>query len=120
MATCAVIIPCFNEGAAIGKVVSSFKEVLPDSRIYVYDNNSQDNTAEEAQKAGAIVRRELQQGKGNVVRRMFADVDADVAVRAFRGGGEIGKALAHVGGLQAVEVHGEVQELEVGEVEQAV
>jgi glycosyltransferase involved in cell wall biosynthesis len=76
----AVLIPCHNEEAAIGKVVSDFREALPDATIFVYDNNSTDRTAEVARKAGAIVRYESQPGKGNVVRRMFADVEADVFV----------------------------------------
>src|SRR5579863_703684 len=76
----AVMVPCFNEAAAIGSVVESFRAALPDAAIYVYDNNSTDRTAEIARAAGAIVRREAHQGKGNVVRRMFADVDADVFV----------------------------------------
>ena len=74
----AVLIPCFNEEAAIGKVVSDFAASLPQATIYVYDNNSQDRTALEARAAGAVVRHEPLQGKGNVVRRMFADVEADV------------------------------------------
>jgi glycosyltransferase involved in cell wall biosynthesis len=76
----AVMIPCFNEAAAIGSVVEGFRAALPEAAIYVYDNNSTDRTAEFARAAGAIVRREAHQGKGNVVRRMFADVDADVFV----------------------------------------
>jgi len=76
----AVLIPCFNEEAAIGKVVADFSAALPEATIYVYDNNSTDRTVEIARTAGAVVRRELHQGKGNVVRRMFADVDADVYV----------------------------------------
>ena len=76
----AVIIPCYNEGMAIREVVEEFKKVLPEAEVYVYDNNSTDNTAKEAQKAGAIVRQEKLQGKGNVVRRMFADIDADIYV----------------------------------------
>ena len=74
----AVIIPCFNEGCAIGKVVMDFRKTLPDARIYVYDNNSDDGTAQIARTAGAIVRHETQQGKGHVVRRMFRDVEADL------------------------------------------
>jgi hypothetical protein len=74
----AVLIPCRNEEAAIGKVVSDFKRSLPDATIYVYDNNSTDRTILEARAAGAVVRRERLQGKGYVVRRMFADVDADI------------------------------------------
>src|SRR5271168_2672948 len=74
----AILIPCRNEEAAIGKVVSDFKRALPDATVYVYDNNSTDHTILEARAAGAVVRRERLQGKGHVVRRMFADVDADV------------------------------------------
>ena len=74
----AVLIPCYNEEAAIGKVVSDFKMTLPRADVYVYDNNSKDKTAEAARAAGAIVRTELRRGKGNVVRRMFADIEADI------------------------------------------
>lgn len=73
----AVLIPCYNEAKTVEKVVSDFKEVLPEAAIYVYDNNSTDNTAMLAEKAGAVVRYEYQQGKGNVIRRMFRDVDAE-------------------------------------------
>ncbi|MDD3371608.1 MAG: glycosyltransferase family 2 protein [Alphaproteobacteria bacterium] len=76
----AVIIPCYNEEAAIAKVVADFRQALPGASIYVYDNNSRDRTVEVAKEAGAIVRLEPLQGKGNVVRRMFADVEADVYV----------------------------------------
>ncbi len=76
----AVLIPCYNEAKPIGTVVADFRAALPDADIYVYDNNSTDDTAEIARAAGAIVRIETQQGKGNVVRRMFADIDADVYV----------------------------------------
>jgi glycosyltransferase involved in cell wall biosynthesis len=76
----AVLIPCYNEAAAIGKVVKSFRAALPDATIFVYDNNSTDDTSEVARRAGAVVRRELQRGKGNVVRRMFADIEADVFI----------------------------------------
>ena len=76
----AVLIPCFNEAIAIGKVVRDFAGSLPQARIIVYDNNSTDDTAVVARAAGAEVRAERLQGKGNVVRRMFADVDADVYV----------------------------------------
>src|SRR5579875_3218996 len=76
----AVLIPCFNEEAAIEQVVRDFRAALPAAAIYVYDNNSADGTAERARAAGAIVRREPIQGKGNVIRRMFADIDADVYV----------------------------------------
>jgi glycosyltransferase involved in cell wall biosynthesis len=76
----AVLIPCYNEEATIAKVVADLQAVLADATIYVYDNNSTDGTVEAAQKAGAVVRRELHQGKGRVVRRMFTDVDADIYV----------------------------------------
>jgi glycosyltransferase involved in cell wall biosynthesis len=76
----AVLIPCRNEETAIGKVVSDFQEALPEAVIYVYDNNSTDHTMLEARAAGAIVRQERLQGKGHVVRRMFADIDADVYI----------------------------------------
>lgn len=72
----AVLIPCYNEDKTIEKVVSDFKRVLPDAIIYVYDNNSTDDTEKLAKKAGAVVRHEYQQGKGNVVRRMFQEIDA--------------------------------------------
>jgi glycosyltransferase involved in cell wall biosynthesis len=78
----AILLPCFNEEAAIATTVSGFRAVLPDADVYVYDNNSSDRTLEFALAAGAIVRRERMQGKGNVVRRMFADIDADVYVMA--------------------------------------
>ncbi|HEY5966143.1 MAG TPA: glycosyltransferase family 2 protein [Xanthobacteraceae bacterium] len=76
----AVLVPCYNEEAAIGQVVADFRAALPDAAIYVYDNNSTDRTVEAAAKAGATVRRETHQGKGHVVRRMFTDVDADIYV----------------------------------------
>jgi hypothetical protein len=76
----AVLVPCYDEEAAIDKVVRDFRAALPTARIYVYDNNSTDRTAEVAAAAGAVVRRERLQGKGNVVRRMFADIEADVYV----------------------------------------
>jgi glycosyltransferase involved in cell wall biosynthesis len=78
----AVLLPCFNEEAAIGETVAGFRAALPDAAIYVYDNNSRDRTAQLAAAAGALVRTERQQGKGNVVRRMFADIEADVYVMA--------------------------------------
>jgi glycosyltransferase involved in cell wall biosynthesis len=74
----AVLIPCFNEAVAIARVVADLRNALPRAAVYVYDNNSTDGTAEAARAAGATVRREPLQGKGNVVRRMFADVEADV------------------------------------------
>ena len=73
----AVLIPCYNESLTIGKVVSDFKRVLPEAVVYVYDNNSSDHTDEIARKSGAIVRYEYQQGKGNVIRRMFSEIDAE-------------------------------------------
>ncbi len=76
----AVLLPCYNEEAAIGRVLRDFREVLPDAILYVYDNNSTDHTADVARAAGAVVRTERLQGKGNVVRRMFADIEADVYV----------------------------------------
>jgi len=78
--TVAVLVPCYNEEITIGTVVADFRAALPGATIYVYDNNSSDNTVEVAQKAGAVVRKESRQGKGNVVRRMFADIEADVYV----------------------------------------
>lgn len=74
----AVLIPCFNEEAAIASVVSGFRASVPGAKVYVYDNNSSDRTMEFARAAGAVVREEKRQGKGNVIRRMFADIDADV------------------------------------------
>jgi hypothetical protein len=76
----AVLVPCFNEEVAIAQVVADFRAALPAATIHVYDNNSTDRTVEVARRAGAVVGRETHQGKGNVVRRMFADVDADVIV----------------------------------------
>ena len=76
----AVLIPCYNEELTISKTVSDFKKALPKADIYVYNNNSTDKTVELATKAGAIVRNEYQQGKGNVVRSMFRDIDADIYV----------------------------------------
>ena len=78
----AVLLPCFNEEAAIGATVRGFRDALPGATVYVYDNNSRDRTREVAAEAGAVVRTERQQGKGHVVRRMFADIDADVYVMA--------------------------------------
>lgn len=78
----AVLLPCLNEAAAIGQVVQEFREVLPDACIYVYDNNSTDDTMAVAAAAGAVVRNEPRRGKGNVVRRMFAEVEADVYILA--------------------------------------
>lgn len=73
----AVLIPCFNEAPSIGTVVADFRKTLPEAIIYVYDNNSTDDTARIAAEAGAVVRKETRQGKGNVVRRMFREIDAD-------------------------------------------
>lgn len=80
--TIAVLLPCYNEEAAIVQTIESFRAALPEAMIYVYDNNSRDRTIEVARAAGAIVRSERIQGKGAVVRRMFADVDADIYVMA--------------------------------------
>ena len=76
----AVIIPCYNEELTIEKVVKDFKKELPEADIYVYDNNSKDKTVEIAKNAGAIVRKENRQGKGNVVRTMFREIEADIYV----------------------------------------
>src|SRR3978361_837030 len=76
----AVLVPCFNEEAAVATVVADFRQALPTADIFVYDNNSKDRTAEVARAAGALVRSERRQGKGHVVRRMFADIDADIYV----------------------------------------
>lgn len=76
----AILIPCYNEETTIGKVINDFKNELPDAKIYVYDNNSMDRTAEISQKAGAAVVKEFRQGKGNVIRSMFRDIDADIYV----------------------------------------
>lgn len=76
----AVLAPCLNEAAAIGKVIADFRDALPGATIHVFDNGSTDDTVAIATAAGAIVHREPQRGKGNVVRRMFADVDADIYV----------------------------------------
>src|SRR3981081_287405 len=76
----AVLVPCFNEEAAVATVVADFRKALPAAEIFVYDNNSNDRTVEIARAAGAVVRSERRQGKGHVVRRMFADVDADIYV----------------------------------------
>jgi glycosyltransferase involved in cell wall biosynthesis len=78
----AVLLPCYNEEAAIAATVAGFRAALPSAVIYVYDNNSRDRTRALAAEAGAVVRSEIQQGKGHVVRRMFADIDADVYVMA--------------------------------------
>ncbi|HEX2763208.1 MAG TPA: glycosyltransferase family 2 protein [Allosphingosinicella sp.] len=78
----AILLPCYNEEAAIAQTVAGFRTALPEAAIYVYDNNSADRTREVAAAAGAIVRSERMQGKGNVVRRMFADVDADIYLMA--------------------------------------
>lgn len=76
----AVLIPCYNESATVEKVVSDWKRELPEAVIYVYDNNSTDGTAELATKAGAVVRHEYRQGKGNVIRRMFREIDAEAYI----------------------------------------
>ena len=78
----AVLLPCYNEEKTIGKVIRDFREYLPDAVIYVYDNNSTDNTAANAEEAGAVVRLEYKQGKGNVIRRMFREIDAKCYIMA--------------------------------------
>ena len=78
----AVLLPCYNEEAAIAQTIAGFRDALPGATLYVYDNNSSDSTRAVAAAAGAIVRTERMQGKGNVVRRMFADIDADIYVMA--------------------------------------
>ena len=78
----AILIPCFNESKTIGKVVKDFKTALPEAVVYVYDNNSTDRTDEIAKAAGAVVRYEYQQGKGNVIRRMFREIDAECYIMA--------------------------------------
>ena len=78
----AVLIPCYNESKTIEKVVTDFKKALPEAVIYVYDNNSTDHTDEIARRAGAVVRYEYQQGKGNVIRRMFREIDAQCYIMA--------------------------------------
>lgn len=82
MTSVAVLLPCYNEAITIGKVVRNFKTALPEATVYVYDNNSTDETASIAAQAGAIVRKEPRQGKGNVIRAMFQDIDADVYIMA--------------------------------------
>ncbi len=78
----AVLLPCFNEELSVGATIAGFKKALPGAKVYVYDNNSSDRTRDIAASEGAVVRSELQQGKGHVVRRMFADIDADIYVMA--------------------------------------
>ena len=76
----AILIPCLNEEITIGKVVKDFKKELPEAKVYVYDNNSEDKTIEIAKNAGAIVRKEYNRGKGNVVLRMFSEIEADIYI----------------------------------------
>ena len=76
----AILIPCYNEELTIAKVINDFKKELPTAKVYVYDNNSTDNTHKIAQECGAIVKHEYRQGKGNVVRSMFRDIDADIYI----------------------------------------
>ena len=78
----AVLLPCYNEEKTVKKVVQDYKAALPEAVVYVYDNNSCDDTAEKAQEAGAVVRNEYQQGKGNVIRRMFREIDAECYIMA--------------------------------------
>ena len=88
----AVLVPCFNESLTIGQVIGDFRAALPTAQIYVYDNNSTDGTAEVAWAAGAIVRVEPRQGKGNVVRRMFGDIEADIYILVDGDGTDDAKA----------------------------
>lgn len=92
----AVLLPCYNEGLSIRQVVENFRKVLPAATIYVYDNRSTDNTSEEARAAGAVVRAENWPGKGNVVRRMFSDIDADIYVMADGDGTYDASAADHM------------------------
>lgn len=92
----AVLFPCYNEAITIGQVVSDFKAALPDADIYVYDNNSADDTVRIARAAGAVVRHEARQGKGNVVRRMFADIEADIYLIADGDGTYEAAAAPHM------------------------
>src|SRR5512135_2507447 len=92
----AVLIPCYNEEVAIGRVVEDMRRALPDSVVYVYDNNSPDETMRVAAAAGAVVSQERKQGKGNVVRRMFADIEADAYVLVD------GDATYHAGSAPAM------------------
>ena len=78
----AVLLPCYNEEQTVASTIASFKEVLPKAHLYVYDNNSDDRTSEKAREAGVIVCSEPRRGKGHVIRRMFADIDADIYVVA--------------------------------------
>ncbi|MDE7357476.1 MAG: glycosyltransferase, partial [Bacteroidales bacterium] len=80
MAKIAVLVPCYNESTTIAQVILDFRDALPEADIYIYDNNSTDNTAEIARRAGAIVCHEYRQGKGNVVRSMFRNIEADCYV----------------------------------------
>ena len=82
----AVLIPCYNESKTIKKVVSDFRKYIPEATIYVYDNNSSDGTDAIARESGAIVRYERQQGKGNVIRRMFREIDAECYIISCRDG----------------------------------
>ena len=76
----AVLVPCYNESKTVKKVVEDFRRALPEAVVYVYDNNSTDGTAVLALEAGAVVRHEYQQGKGNVIRRMFREIEAEVYI----------------------------------------
>ena len=76
----AVLVPCYNESKTVKKVVEDFRRALPEAVVYVYDNNSTDGTAALALEAGAVVRHEYQQGKGNVIRRMFREIEAEVYI----------------------------------------
>ena len=90
----AVLIPCYNEEKTIEKVITDFRKQLPDAVVYVYNNNSTDRTAEIAARAGAVVRPEYMQGKGNVIRRMFREIDAECYLMVSRRGGKRGRTAA--------------------------
>ena len=98
----AILLPCYQEEATIGDTVAAFARARPDAAIYVYDNNSTDRTVERARAAGAVVRHETRQGKGNVVRRMFADIEADVYVMSD---GDTTYDASRVGDLIDLVVH---------------
>ena len=118
----AVLIPCYNESKTIEKVVTDFRRELPDAVIYVYDNNSTDNTVEIAKQAGAVVRHEYQQGKGNVVRRMFQEIDAncyilvdgDDTYPAESAGEMVRLVMEHNAGMVSKFFHGSIRDIMTG------
>ena len=110
----AVLIPCYNEAAAIPEVIDSFRRYLPAARIYVYDNNSTDDTAKVPEGHGAIVRSEPQQGKGHVVRRMFSDIDASLYILVD--GDDTHSAESACGGLLIVPVSSSLRGISLTQV----